>query len=86
MEAASLGRWGSSGNRLCAAQIEQIRRTVRRTPELMVKVTGGGTKIGAVVAHFAYISRKGKLEIESDEGGANCRERRATSLSRRLAS
>lgn len=34
----------------------------------MVKVTGGGTKTGAVVAHFAYISRKGKLEIETDDG------------------
>jgi MobA/VirD2-like, nuclease domain len=34
----------------------------------MVKVTGGGTKAGAVAAHFAYISRRGKLEIETDEG------------------
>jgi hypothetical protein len=34
----------------------------------MVKVTGGGTNTGAVVAHFAYISRRGKLEIETDEG------------------
>ncbi|HJS89234.1 MAG TPA: relaxase/mobilization nuclease domain-containing protein [Steroidobacteraceae bacterium] len=39
-----------------------------RTPEVMVKVTGGGTKAGAVAAHFAYISRRGKLEIETDEG------------------
>jgi hypothetical protein len=34
----------------------------------MVKVTGGGTNPGTVAAHFAYISRKGKLEIETDEG------------------
>jgi hypothetical protein len=34
----------------------------------MVKVTGGGTKGGAVAAHFAYISRRGTLEIETDEG------------------
>jgi hypothetical protein len=34
----------------------------------MVKVTGGGTKAGAVAAHFAYISRQGKLELETDEG------------------
>ena len=34
----------------------------------MVKVTGGGTRTGAVAAHFAYISRKGELTIESDEG------------------
>ena len=31
-------------------------------------MTGGGTKAGAVAAHFAYISRRGQLEIETDEG------------------
>jgi len=34
----------------------------------MVKVTGGGRDTGSVAAHFGYISRKGKLEIETDEG------------------
>ena len=34
----------------------------------MVKVTGGGKRVGAVVAHFNYISRKGELSIETDEG------------------
>jgi len=34
----------------------------------MVKVTGGGTKVGQVAAHFRYISRNGKLEIETDDG------------------
>jgi hypothetical protein len=34
----------------------------------MVKVTGGGKSGGAVAAHFAYISRKGELEIETDDG------------------
>jgi hypothetical protein len=34
----------------------------------MVKVTGGGTKSGAVAAHFAYISRQGSLEIETEDG------------------
>jgi hypothetical protein len=51
-----------------SAQIDQISRTVRRTQEVMVKVTGGGTRRGAVTAHFAYISRRGALEIETDEG------------------
>ena len=68
LEVASLGRSGPTGGQFSPAQIEQIRRTVRRTPEVMVKVTGGGTKAGAVVAHFAYISRQGKLEIETDDG------------------
>ena len=69
LELASLGRSGPPGTtRLSSAQIEQIRRTIRRTPEVIVKVTGGGTNPGAVAAHFAYISRRGKLEIETDEG------------------
>jgi hypothetical protein len=34
----------------------------------MVKVTGGATKVGAVAAHLGYISRKGELVIETDEG------------------
>jgi hypothetical protein len=54
--------------RFSPAQVDQISRTVRRTPEVMVKVTGGGTRRGAVAAHFAYISRRGALEIETDEG------------------
>src|SRR5437016_14241464 len=52
---------------LSAAQIEQIRRTVRRAPEVMVKVTGGGRTIGAVGAHFAYISHQGELDLRSEE-------------------
>jgi hypothetical protein len=64
------GRMGPSESRgFSAAQIEQIRRTVRgRTPEVMVKVTGGGTKLGAVAAHFSYISQHGELEIQTDRG------------------
>ena len=49
-------------------QIEQIRRTVRRTPEVMVKVTGGGRTVDGVVAHLAYISQQGELDLETDEG------------------
>jgi hypothetical protein len=34
----------------------------------MVKVTGGPTRVGSVSAHVSYISRKGQLEIETDDG------------------
>lgn len=67
LDLRSLGRPGPSG-RFTPVQIEQIRRTVSRAPEVMVKVTGGGTRTGAVAAHLAYISRKGELAIETDEG------------------
>jgi len=65
----SAGRAGTQSRlHFSRAQIEQIARTVRRTPEVMVKVTGGGGSSGAVSAHFGYISRHGELEIETDEG------------------
>jgi hypothetical protein len=34
----------------------------------MVKVTGGGKKVGGVAAHFSYISQHGELELETDRG------------------
>jgi Relaxase/Mobilisation nuclease domain len=65
----SYGRAGPQmPHRFSPVQVDQISRTVRRTPEVMVKVTGGGTRRGAVAAHFAFISRRGALEIETDEG------------------
>ena len=65
----SAARAGPPGSiQFTPAQVEQILRTVRRTPEVMVKVIGGGTHRGAVAAHLSYISRKGQLEIETDEG------------------
>lgn len=50
------------------AQLEQIGRTVRGVPEVMVKVSGGGKSADAVQAHFAYVDRHGKLEVHTDEG------------------
>jgi len=49
-------------------QLAQLSRTARRVPEVMVKVTGGGRDGHGVAAHFDYIGRKGKLEIETDDG------------------
>jgi hypothetical protein len=51
------------------AQIEYIARTVRRAPEVMVKVlTQGGQGLKAVARHCAYLARDGEVEIESDDG------------------
>jgi hypothetical protein len=63
----SLGRAGP-WRPFTPQQIQRISQTVRHVPEVMVKVTGGGTKVGAVAAHMSYISRKGKLAIENDDG------------------
>src|SRR6267378_1710816 len=64
------GRAGPSESRgFSAAQVEQIQRTVMgRTPEVMVKVTSGGRRVGAVAAHLSYISQHGKLDLETDDG------------------
>ena len=52
---------------LLPAQVEQIARTVRHTPEVMVKISGGGQSAKAVAAHFKYLSRQ-EFEIETDDG------------------
>ncbi len=50
-----------------AAVIRQrIEATVRRLPQVMVKVTGGGRGMGAIAAHFRDISKNGRLAIEDD--------------------
>jgi MobA/VirD2-like, nuclease domain len=67
LDVFSAARQGPS-ERLSIPQIEQIRRTVRRTPEVMVKVTGGGRSVRAVAAHIAYIGHYGEVELESDRG------------------
>jgi hypothetical protein len=53
-----------------AAVIRQrIHNTVvKRAPQVMVKVTGGGRGMTAIAAHFRYISKNGRLEIEDDRG------------------
>lgn len=70
-EIGSQGRAGP-GRRLSLtpAQIDLIRRTVTRAPEVMVKVSGGrgSSTSRGVNAHFNYISRDGELEIETDVG------------------
>jgi len=56
--------------RQCAAAIrERIAATVlRRAPQVMVKVTGGGRGMKAIAAHLRYISKNGRLEIEDERG------------------
>jgi len=41
---------------------------VHRAPQVMVKVTGGGRGMKAIVAHWRYISKAGRLDIEDERG------------------
>jgi len=60
---------GLSARQRAAAIRERIEATVvRRAPQVMVKVTGGGRGMKAIAAHFRYISKNGRLEIENERG------------------
>jgi hypothetical protein len=50
---------------------EQIERTITKAPEVMVKITSkknAGKGMKAIANHLSYISRNGKLELETDQG------------------
>lgn len=55
--------------RLTPSQIEQIRLTVNRAPEVVVKVLPRSSNdLRAVGKHIDYIGRRGNLEMEGDDG------------------
>ena len=70
LDIVSHGRAGPKGGvRLSAEQIATIERTVRRTPEVMVKVLPkDSNSLHSVSRHFSYIGRNGHLELETDDG------------------
>lgn len=69
LDIASLGRKSSlSPIRFGRADIEAIRRTVQRVPEVVIKISGGGQTLHQVREHLRYIQRNGKLELETDGG------------------
>jgi hypothetical protein len=54
---------------LMPAQIQQIARTVGRTPEVMVKVLPRpANTLGAARRHLNYIGRQSKGDLETDDG------------------
>jgi len=58
-----------NGGHLTPEQVEQIRRTVQRVPEVMVKVLPRASNdLKAAGKHLDYISRYGKLPFETDDG------------------
>ena len=60
---------GEAARQRAAAIRRRIEATVvRRAPQVMVKVTGGGRGMKAIAAHFRYISKNGRLEIEDQRG------------------
>ena len=69
LDVVSYGRGGPSATQLTPAQVEQIRRTVRRAPEVVVKVLPRASNdLKAVGKHLDYIGRNGELVLEADDG------------------
>jgi Relaxase/Mobilisation nuclease domain len=54
---------------LSPGEIQQVARTVRRTPEVVVKVLPkSANTLARVRKHLGYIGRRGELDLESDDG------------------
>ena len=71
LDIVSYGRGGprENGGRLTSEQMEHIRRTVQRVPEVMVKVLPRASNdLKAAGKHLDYISRYGDLDLETDDG------------------
>lgn len=47
---------------------ERLMRTLNKTPEVMVKITGGGKNMRQIETHMRYISREGEVDIEDENG------------------
>ncbi|CAE6861140.1 hypothetical protein R70006_08092 [Paraburkholderia domus] len=69
---ARASRLSRAGVRDEAARMRgQLARTLRRTPEVMVKITNKASSaqgIGALRRHFRYISRNGQVDLEDQNG------------------
>lgn len=72
LEPWSRGRKGPNArplfNPASPEALAALKRTLDHTPEVMVKVTGGGRDVGTAQAHIAYIDRHGILDIHTDDG------------------
>ena len=70
LDIVSYGRAGPHGDiPLTPAQVAQIQRTVRRAPEVVVKVLPkSATTLKAAAQHIDYIGRAGAVALETDDG------------------
>lgn len=51
-----------------AAARSRLKGIVRKAPEVLVKVSGGGKGMRAIKAHMDYISRNGHVALENENG------------------
>lgn len=67
LDVASYGRRGPGPRPLSKVEVAHISRTARRTPEVMVKVSGGARTLRGVAQHLDYIGREGRGEVRTDD-------------------
>lgn len=69
---ASGARKGGGGGANMVTQAADTRRRVhaifRKTPQVLVRISGGGKSIGHIKAHLDYISRDGQIPLEDQHG------------------
>ncbi len=68
LDIVSYGRRGPGSPSLTRAQMEHGGRTVRRVPEVMIRVSGGARTVRGVQTHLDYIGREGQGQVENDQG------------------
>jgi Relaxase/Mobilisation nuclease domain len=69
LDIGSYARRGPGRDRLTPAEVAHISRTVRRAPEVVVKVLPRASNdLKAVGKHLDYIGREGEVELETDDG------------------
>ncbi len=68
LDVVSYGRRGPGHRPISKAEIAHISRTVRRVPEVIVKVSGGARSLRGVAQHLDYIGREGRGEVHTDDG------------------
>ena len=60
---------GAGAGRLDASQVRRrVNSLVKRRPQVMVRISGGGKGIRHIKAHLDYISRHGQIPLEDQQG------------------
>lgn len=67
-EDVRLSKGGGSYRPLSSDAKARLARIARRTPEVMVKITGRARGIGGLKAHLDYVTRNGRLVAETQDG------------------
>jgi hypothetical protein len=60
---------GAGAGRMDAAEVRRrVNSLVKRRPQVLVRISGGGKSIRHIKAHLDYISRNGQIPLEDQNG------------------